>query len=321
MQLTAQARDFIIMMRENFLYFNEGVFHDALCQKWRKRSIDRKGGGMGNYVERFRVKPGSKVKLKDIDPDFKDMEKEVGKKQTENNLKRLGELQELLYAEHKRSLLVCLQAIDAGGKDGTIRNVFGSLNPQGVKVMSFKQPTSQELDHDFMWRAHRDAPGKGEITVFNRSHYEDVLVVRIHDLVPKAVWSARYEQINALEKYLTDNGTHILKFFLCISKEEQLKRFKDRLDEPAKHWKISASDYSERERWGDYMEAFEDMLSKCSTAYAPWFVIPANNKWFRNLAISEILVEYLEGLKMQFPEPSVKIEDIRKQYEAAKKAS
>jgi PPK2 family polyphosphate:nucleotide phosphotransferase len=274
-----------------------------------------------NYSKTFLVKPGSKVKLYDIDTDFtgKHENKEAALKIIERNDLRLRELQELLYAEHKRSLLICLQAIDTGGKDGVISHVLGAMNPQGCRVAPFRQPTSLERDHDFLWRAHRDVPAIGEVTIFNRSHYEDVLTVRIHNLVPGAVWSKHYGQINDFEKSLCENGTHILKFFLHISKDEQLKRFKARLDDPTKHWKISESDYTERERWDDYVEAFDDMLTKCSTGHAPWFIIPANHKWFRDLAISQIMVDYLEGLKMKFPEPSVNIDQIRKKYYAAKK--
>jgi PPK2 family polyphosphate:nucleotide phosphotransferase len=228
-------------------------------------------------------------------------------------------LQELLYAEHKQSLLICLQAMDAGGKDGVIRHALGAMNPQGCKVYSFRKPNSVELDHDFMWRAYRDVPAKGEVAIFNRSHYEDVLVVRVHDLVSRKALDRRYEEINAIEKHLCENDTHILKFFLHISKDEQLKRFKDRLDNPRKHWKISESDYTERKYWNEYQEAFEAMLSKCSTRQAPWFVIPANHKWFRDLAILQIMVEYLEGLKMRYPKPAVDIDKIRKQYHKAKK--
>jgi len=274
-----------------------------------------------NYFQKFLVKPGSKVRLADIDPGFTDKHdsKKAALKVIERNDLRLRELQELLYAEHKRALLICLQAVDTGGKDGTIRHVLGAMNPQGCRVVSFRQQTSLELDHDFLWRAHRDAPAKGEVAIFNRSHYEDVLVVRIHDLVPKSVWSKRYDQINAVEKYLSENDTHILKFFLHISKDKQLSRFKERLDDPTKHWKISESDYTERKRWDDYMAAFEDMLLRCSTKDAPWFVIPANHKWFRDLAVSQIMVEYLEGLKMRFPPSAVDIDRIRKQYHQAKK--
>ena len=274
-----------------------------------------------NYAKRFLVKPGSKVSLSDIDPDFKDKDsnKKDALKTTKQNNSKLRELQELLYAEHQRSLLICLQAIDAGGKDGVIRHVFATMNPQGCRVASFKKPTSLEEDHDFLWRAHQATPAKGEVMVFNRSHYEHVLIVRIHDLVPKTNWSKYYDEINDFEKGLSENGTHILKFFLHISKDEQLKRFQQRLDDPTKHWKINESDYAERKRWSDYKLAFEDMLLKCSTEHAPWFIIPANHKWFRDLAISQIMVEYLENLHMHYPVPSIDIDQIRKKYHAAGK--
>ncbi len=274
-----------------------------------------------NYFQRFIVKPDSRINLQDSDPDYKDQHKSKKEalKIIEHNNLRLRELQELLYAEHKQSLLICLQAIDTGGKDGTINHVLSAMNPQGCRVACFKKPTSLELDHDFLWRAHRDAPAKGEVVIFNRSHYEDVLVVRIHNLVPKAIWRERYAQINAMEKYLSENKIHILKFYLHISKDEQLKRFKQRLDDPSKHWKISMADYSDREHWDEYKKAFEDMLSKCSTSYAPWFIIPANHKWFRDLAISQIIREHLEGLNMKYPPPSVDIKQIYKQYFKAKK--
>lgn len=273
-----------------------------------------------NYSKRFIVPEGSKVNLQTADAGFKDGHKNSDAVQNtlEHNTKRLRELQELLYAEHRRSLLICLQAMDAGGKDGVISHVLASMNPQGCKVYSFKQPTSVERDHDFLWRAYRDVPAKGEVTIFNRSHYEDVLVVRVHKLVDAKTIARRYEQINAIEKYLGENDTHILKFFLHISKEEQLRRFKERLDDPAKHWKISETDYTERKYWDDYTQAFEAMLSKCSTKQAPWFIIPSNHKWFRNLAISQIVVDYLQGLHMKSPKPKVDIAQIRKKYHKAK---
>ncbi len=231
---------------------------------------------------------------------------------------KLRSLQELLYADGRFSLLICLQGLDAGGKDGTIDHILGAMNPQGCSVVGFKQPTQEELAHDFLWRIHQRTPPRGRVTIFNRSHYEDVLVVRVHELVPEAVWSRRYEQINAFESALVDDDTHILKFFLHISKKEQLRRFKERLDDPTKQWKISESDYKERRFWGDYQRAYEDALSRCSTKHAPWFVIPSDHKWFRNLAIARIVVEHLEGLKMKFPRPSVDIEHIRHEYHAAK---
>jgi PPK2 family polyphosphate:nucleotide phosphotransferase len=272
-----------------------------------------------NYHETFRIAPGSRVRLKDFDPQFFD--KQETKKSALPKIaklqQRMDELQGQLFAEQKRSLLICLQAPDAGGKDGVIRHVIGSMNPQGCRVVSFKQPSAEELAHDFLWRVERPTPKRGEVVIFNRSHYEDVLVVRVHDLVPKKVWSRRYEQINDLERRLIANGTHILKFFLYITKDEQLQRFKRRLDDPTRQWKISEADYSEREYWDSYRAAYEDILNKCSTSDAPWFVIPANHKWFRNLAISQIIVETMENFDIKVPEPTVNLADIRKKYHEA----
>jgi len=272
------------------------------------------------YVDRFRVKPGSHVKLADIDPGFKG-DHESHKKATEEieqDQGRLRGLQDLFYADRRFSLLVCLQGLDSGGKDGTINHVLGAMNPQGCRVVPFKQPSAEELAHDFMWRAHRATPRRGEVTIFNRSHYEDVLVVRVHDLVPKDVWSRRYDQINAFEHGLIENGTHILKFYLHISKDEQLSRFESRLEDPAKQWKISEADYKERLSWDRYTTAYEDALSRCSTERSPWFVIPSNHKWFRNLAVARIMIEYLERLDLKYPRPSVDLEHIRREYHAAK---
>lgn len=263
----------------------------------------------------FRIAPGNRVQLKDFDPGFSD--KHEDKKAALQKVKRLQQrmdaLQFRLYAEQKRSLLICLQAPDAGGKDGVVRHVIGSMNPQGCRVVGFKEPSPVELAHDFLWRIEQQAPKRGEVVIFNRSQYEDVLIVRVHDLVPKNVWSERYEQVNDFERRLVANGTHILKF-LHISKEEQLERFKQRLDDPTRRWKISEADYKEREYWASYEEAYEDLLSRCSTDHAPWFVIPSNHKWFRNLAISQIIVETMEKLGIESPEPSVDIADIRKKY-------
>jgi PPK2 family polyphosphate:nucleotide phosphotransferase len=275
------------------------------------------------YVERFKVPPGTTVSLCDIDTRFNDHHdghKEAAK-EIEHYRHRLRDLQELLYADGQKSLLICLQALDAGGKDGTISHILGSMNPQGCRVAAFKEPDAVELAHDFLWRIHRVTPARGVVTIFNRSHYEDVLIARVHDLVPKEIWSRRYDRINAFESGLVDDRTHILKFFLHISKGEQLKRFKDRLDDPAKQWKISESDYKERTHWDDYTRAYEDALSRCSTEHAPWFIIPSDHKWFRNLAVARIVVEHLEGLKMTFPPPSVDIHQIRKEYHSAKKHS
>ena len=276
-----------------------------------------------NYVERFKVSPGTPVKLKDVDPSFKD--RHEGHKEAADEIehyqRKLREQQELLHADGQRSFLLCLQALDAGGKDGTINHILGSMNPQGCKVVGFKQPSAVELAHDFLWRIHRATPARGVVTIFNRSHYEDVLIARVHNLVPKKIWSRRYDRINAFESGLVEDDTHILKFYLHISKAEQLKRFKGRLDDPSKQWKISEADYKERTYWDDYMAAYEDALSRCSTEHAPWFIIPANHKWFRNLAVARIVVEYLEGLKMTFPPPVVDIEHIRKEYHSAKQKS
>jgi PPK2 family polyphosphate:nucleotide phosphotransferase len=269
-----------------------------------------------NYHKRFRIKPGKKIRLKDFDPQFaaKHEKKKSALQKIAKLQKRMDELQFQLYAENKRSLLICLQAPDAGGKDGVVRHVIGTMNPQGCRVVGFKEPTPEELAHDFLWRIERQTPKRGEVVIFNRSHYEDVLIVRVHKLVPRKIWSKRYEQINDFERRLTANSTHILKFFLHISKEEQLERFKRRLDDPARHWKISESDYSEREYWDDYQAAYEDAINNCSTDEAPWFVIPSDHKWFRNLAISQIIVETMENVGMQFPAPTVNLTDIRKKY-------
>ena len=214
----------------------------------------------------------------------------------------LIKLQGTLYAEGKRKLLIVLQAMDAGGKDGTIRHTFKGVNPQGVRVKSFKKPSTLELDHDFLWRIHKAVPGKGMIGVFNRSHYEDVLVVRVHDIVPQDVWEPRYEVINQFEKHLVDSGTVVLKFFLHISKEEQKERFQDRLDEPEKHWKFDVGDLEKRKHWDAYQDAFQDMLNRCTTSHAPWHLVPADQKWYRNLAIMRVVVDTLKGMNLQFPE-------------------
>jgi PPK2 family polyphosphate:nucleotide phosphotransferase len=271
------------------------------------------------YFDRFGVKPGSTVRLDRIDASFTDKHKDQASAldEIERFTKRLRELQYLLYAEGKRSLLIILQAMDAGGKDGTINHVLGNMNPQGAKVYGFKVPSAEEAAHDFLWRIHKAAPQRGQVAIFNRSHYEDVLVSRVHGFVPKKVWSKRYDLINDFEKSLADNGTHILKFYLHISEDEQLRRFKQRLDDPERHWKISESDYNEREYWDDYTKAFQDALSRCSTGHAPWFVVPANHKWFRNLVVSQIVVEALESLKMEFPKPTIDIREVKKKYHKA----
>jgi PPK2 family polyphosphate:nucleotide phosphotransferase len=272
-------------------------------------------------TDRLKIPPHAKVRLKHFDPSFTGHHQnhEDAAKEIDHYQSKLRALQDLLYAERRHSLLICLQAMDTGGKDGAINHVLGAMNPQGCRVAAFKEPSAQELAHDFLWRAHKAAPARGEVVIFNRSHYEDVLIVRVHKLVPRSVWSRRYDLINGFEKELVDNGTHILKFYLHISAEEQLKRFKQRLDEPAHQWKISEADYKERAYWKQYVEAYEEALSRCSTAHAPWYVIPADHKWFRNLAIARIVVEHLESLKMKYPKPTVDIDHIRREYHAAKK--
>ena len=275
-----------------------------------------------DYRERFRVSPGANLKLSEIDAGFKDRHesREAAAEESEHYRGRLRELQDLLYSERRRSLLICLQGMDTGGKDGTINHVLAAMNPQGCRVAAFRQPSAEEAAHDFLWRAHRVAPARGEAVIFNRSHYEDVLVVRVHDLVPKSVWSQRYERITAFEKGLVEHDTCVLKFYLHISADEQLERFKERLEDPTKQWKISESDYAERPHWDDYMSAYEEALSRCSTDDAPWFVIPANHKWFRNLAIARIIVEQMEEWHMRYPKPTVDLDRIRDEYHAAKKA-
>jgi len=264
-------------------------------------------------MNKYRVKPGSKVDLSKWDPEDKsefDGGKEEGRIATEPLNARLEELQELLYAESKHKVLVVLQARDAGGKDGTIRHVFDGVNPQGVKVASFKQPSKEEMAHDYLWRIHKHMPANGEIVIFNRSHYEDVLVVRVHDLIPEKVWKRRYDHINNWERMLDDEGVTIIKFYLNISADEQKERFQARLDVLEKRWKFSIGDLGERKLWPEYTEAFEDMLEKTSTAHAPWYIIPANRKWYRNYVISRILVDTLEGLNMSYPQPEEGLDDI-----------
>lgn len=261
------------------------------------------------------VKQDSKVDLERIDTDFTGgMTKEEARQKTEKNLARIVELQEALYAEHKHAVLVIFQGMDASGKDGTIKSLAGAMNPQGVHAISFKSPTQEELDHDFLWRIHKAVPAKGEVVVFNRSHYEDVLIARVDNLVPEEEWESRYDKINAFEKTLSDSGTHILKFFLHISKDEQLERFRERVENPAKHWKFNEEDLVAREKWDEYQEAYEDALSKCSTDDAPWQIIPADKKWFRDYAVSEAVVTYLEGLNIKYPAPAFDVAAVKAKY-------
>ena len=262
--------------------------------------------------ELHRITPNQKVDLESISTRGKDLHED--RKQAEKEFKKfrkqIAELQPALYAEHKQKLLVVFQAMDAGGKDGTTRAVFEGVNPQGVHVISFKQPSKREIEHDFLWRVHRDVPPQGMIHVFNRSHYEDVLVVRVDKIVPEDVWQPRFQQINEFEKLLADTGTKILKFYLHISKEEQKERFQERLDEPHKNWKFSKGDLLKREQWDDYRIAYEDVLSRCSTEDAPWHVIPADQNWYRNWAVSKIICETLEEMNPQYPEPEDGLDEI-----------
>jgi PPK2 family polyphosphate:nucleotide phosphotransferase len=272
-----------------------------------------------DYRNKFVAEPRAKVRLSKIDPSYRGNHetREAALPEIQRHVERLGKLQYLLYAAGNLSLLVVLQALDAGGKDGVIRHVFSGMNPQGTFVFGFKQPSKEELAHDFLWRVHLRAPGKGDLVIFNRSHYEDVLVVRVHSLVPESVWSKRYDQINDFEAMLSRNGTTILKFFLHISPEEQLSRFKQRLDDPSRQWKISESDYSERELWLKYMDAYDDAIAKTSTKQAPWYIIPANHKWFRNLAVSQIIADTMEEMGLKLPPTLVDIAEIRRKFHAA----
>lgn len=251
----------------------------------------------------YLVRPGKKVRLDEIDSGdtghFKDKQDAAG--ETEHHRKRLGELQEVLYGEARRSLLIILQGMDTSGKDGAIAHVFSGVNPQGCSVTSFKKPSTLELAHDYLWRIHAAVPPRGMIGIFNRSHYESVLVERVHEIVPKSVWSHRYDQINDFERMLSHEGVTILKFFLHISRDEQKERLQSRLDDPAKHWKFDINDLAERKLWDQYQEAYEDALEKCSTDDAPWYVVPADRKWFRNWVLSDTIVRTLEKMSLKYP--------------------
>jgi PPK2 family polyphosphate:nucleotide phosphotransferase len=261
----------------------------------------------------YRIEPGKKVDLRKFPTDdtgrFKD--KEDALPVIKKNIKRLVDMQELLYASGKYAMLIVLQAMDAGGKDGAIEHVFNGVNPQGCSVTSFKVPSHEELAHDYLWRYHIACPRRGMIGIFNRSHYESVLVERVRKIVDKDVWSKRYDQLNAFEQTLTVENTVILKFFLHISKDEQKKRLEARLEDKSKHWKFNPSDLEERKRWNDYMEAFEDALRYCSTDSAPWYVVPSDHKWFRNWVLSDTIVRTLEKLDMKYPPAPPGLEDIK----------
>jgi PPK2 family polyphosphate:nucleotide phosphotransferase len=261
---------------------------------------------------RFRVEPGTRARLADIDPDESEGYKR--KRDVADELKRhrdrISDLQARLYGEQKRSLLIVLQAMDTGGKDGTIKGVFQGVNPQGCQVWSFKAPSNEEAAHDFLWRYHQKAPPKGMIHIFNRSHYEDVLIVRVKNLVPEPVWRPRYEAINQFEYALTADGVTVLKFFLHISRDEQKRRLESRLQDPDKRWKFSANDLKERAWWDDYQAAFEDAVNECSTTHAPWYVVPANRKWYRNLVVARTIADTLEAMDPRFPAAEPGLEEV-----------
>ncbi len=261
----------------------------------------------------YLVRPGKKLKLSEHDTadtgKFKD--KEHVRPDAEKNLKRLAKLQELLYAQSKHAILIVFQAMDTGGKDGSISHVFGPINPQGCQVTSFKQPTKLELAHDFLWRIHTAVPAHGMIGIFNRSHYESVLVERVHKLVPEKVWSKRYDRINEFERLLADEGTTILKFFLHISKAEQKRRLEARLKDKKRHWKIDPNDFAERKKWSHYMSAYRDALENCSAERAPWYIVPADHKWFRNWVLSDTIVRTMEKLGLKYPPPPPGVEGLK----------
>lgn len=255
-------------------------------------------------TSRYRIKPGGKVNVSGLDTDGEsvvDKKKSDSKDETKRLAKKLDDLQERLYAEHKHKLLIILQAMDTAGKDGVIRRIFEGVNPAGVRVAHFREPSIEEKEHGFLWRAYAQIPSDGEITIFNRSHYEGVLVERVHNLVPKTVWEKRYGEINEFEKLLTDQNVTILKFFLNIDPEEQKRRIEERLEDPTKEWKFSEEDLNERKYWNDYMRAYEDALNKTSTESAPWYAVPSNHRWLRDLIVSTVVVETLESFNMKYP--------------------
>jgi PPK2 family polyphosphate:nucleotide phosphotransferase len=272
-----------------------------------------------NYYKRFVVEPNAKVKLHKVDPGYidPDLTEKDALEETKKLCKKLRKLQASLYCEKQRSVLIVLQALDTAGKDGVINHVLGAMNPLSCRVASFKKPGPEEAAHNYLWRVSIFLPEKGEVVVFNRSHYEDVLVVKVHNLVPEDHLDKRYHQLNSFEHFLTDNDTRVLKFFLHISKEEQLRRFKRRLDDPKRQWKISDADYKERKFWDAYIEAYDEALSRCNTERAPWFIIPSDCKWFRNLAVAQIVVDSLKGLEIRPPAATVDLGAVRHEYEQA----
>ncbi|MEO5989935.1 MAG: polyphosphate kinase 2 family protein [Candidatus Eisenbacteria bacterium] len=267
---------------------------------------------MKSLSERLNVNGrGFKLKSWDADSTPGCRDKEEAVERTAENIARIDELQYRLYAENRRSLLIVLQGMDASGKDGCIRKVMAAFNPVGAHVHAFKVPTPEEANHDFLWRIHKVTPGRGEVAIFNRSHYEDVLVVRVHGLVPEKEWKRRYLLVNDFERHLSESGTSVLKFFLHINRDEQRERLLKRLEDPSRNWKFNESDLEERIRWDDYQKAFQDALAHCATPLAPWFVIPANHKWYRDFAVSEIVAETLEKMAPQPPKVKLDVKRLK----------
>jgi PPK2 family polyphosphate:nucleotide phosphotransferase len=266
---------------------------------------------VNDIIKRLMVAEGKIINLQKLNPDydFGINEKKAEYVLEQNLKKRMSDLQYKLYAERKKALLIVFQGIDASGKDGTIRHVISAFNPQSCTVKAFKEPTVEEISHDFLWRIHKSVPAKGEIVVFNRSHYEDIIQPRVHKTIDKSIWSQRYEHINAFEECLSDNSTKIIKFYLHISKEEQRKRLEERMTDPSKQWKVSEKDIRDRKFWSSYDAAYEDIINKCSNLGAPWYIIPANKKWFRNLAVGLIIIDTLERMKPKFPKPATNISE------------
>jgi PPK2 family polyphosphate:nucleotide phosphotransferase len=267
---------------------------------------------VNDIINKLMVAEGKKINLQKLDPDydFSINEKKAEYLLEQNLKKRMSDLQYRLYAERKKALLIVFQGIDTSGKDSTIRHVISAFNPQSCTVKAFKEPTIEDLSHDFLWRIHKSAPAKGEIVIFNRSHYEDIIQPRIHKTIHKSIWSQRYEHINAFEKCLSDSNIKIIKFFLHISKEEQRKRLEERLNDPSKHWKVSERDLEDRKFWSSYTVTYQDIIKRCSNTRAPWYIIPANKKWFRNLAVGLIIVDTIERMKPKFPKPAINLSKI-----------
>ncbi len=263
-------------------------------------------------IKKLMVIEDKKINLQRLSPDYNfSIDEEKAEYVLKQNLKkRMSELQYRLYAERKNGLLIVFQGIDTSGKDSTIRHVISAFNPQSCAVRAFKEPTTEDLSHDFLWRIHKRAPSRGEIVVFNRSHYEDIIQPRVHKTIHKSIWSQRYEHINAFERCLSDNSIKIIKFFLHISKEEQRKRLEERMNDPSKQWKASESDITERKFWNNYTVAYQDIINRCSNLWAPWYIIPANKKWFRNLVVALIIVDTLERMKPKFPKPTINLSEM-----------